>query len=308
MRVIIAGLGIQGEKRKRIAGSDVVATVDPSVPGADFRDIKDVPSDIYDAALLCVPDQPKIDLISHVLQQGKHVLVEKPLISGDPSEIEKIAAMAKRNKVVCYTAYNHRFEPHFVRLKDTVASGVLGKIYRARYFYGNGTARDVRNSPWRDKGAGVIPDLASHLLDTLLFVFGELPDDLKVWSANCFENRAPDHVICGGRSPFHVELEMTLLSWRNHFVAEVYGEQGSAHIESLCKWGPSTFTVRHRVLPSGRPAEDSITLVQPDPTWESEYNYFVNLCASGESGNTNNDLLINKMLNNLATEALRMEK
>ena len=44
----------------------------------------------------------------------------------------------------CYTAYNHRFEPHFVRMRDLIASGELGAIYSCRMFYGNGTARLVR--------------------------------------------------------------------------------------------------------------------------------------------------------------------
>ena len=47
--------------------------------------------------------------------------------------------------------------------------GVLGGIYRCRMFYGNGTARLVRDSAWRDDGAGVLPDLGSHLLDTARF-------------------------------------------------------------------------------------------------------------------------------------------
>ena len=41
-------------------------------------------------------------------------------------------------------------------------------------FYGNGTARLVRESAWRDAGAGVLPDLGSHLLDTARFWFGDL--------------------------------------------------------------------------------------------------------------------------------------
>lgn len=304
MRVIVVGLGIQGNKRRQIAGVDVAATVDPLVPGADYRNIEDVPTDRYDAALLCIPDDPKVGLIRHLLDQKKNVLVEKPLISENQSELEEIAALAKRQGVVCYTAYNHRFEPHFIRLKETIASGILGKVYRVRFFYGNGTARDVRNSQWRDKGAGVLPDLGSHLLDTILFVFGGWPDDLKIWSARRFENKAFDHIICGGISPIHIELEMSLLSWRNHFVAEVYGENGSAHIDSLCKWGPSTFTLRKRVLPSGRPTEESMTLVQPDPTWKLEYEHFKKLCLNGEGGNVENDLLINKALHILSSEAL----
>ena len=36
-------------------------------------------------------------------------------------------------------------------------------------FYGNGTSLLVKSSPWRDKGSGVILDIGSHLLDTLIF-------------------------------------------------------------------------------------------------------------------------------------------
>lgn len=307
VRVVVAGLGIQGEKRRRIAAGDVRATVDPVASGADYKRIEDVPPESYDAALLCVPDEPKVRIIRYLLGLGKHVLVEKPLISEDQRDLENLASLVKKTGAVCYTAYNHRFEPHFIRLRNTIVSGLLGKIYRARFFYGNGTARDVRNSPWRDKGAGVLPDLGSHLLDTMLFLFEGWPADLKIWSACCFENKAFDHIICGGRAPVHIELEMSLLSWRNHFVAEVYGEKGSAHVESLCKWGPSTFSLRKRMLPSGRPAEDSVTLIQPDPTWEEEYKHFKGLCAGGGTGNIDNDLRINAMLKKLASEAMEMK-
>ena len=94
-----------------------------------------------------------------------------------------------------------------------------------------------------------------------------------------------------------------LLSWRNHFYADVYAEKGSAHIQSLCKWGPSTFVLRDRKLPSGRPDEDVVTLEQPDPTWALEYEHFKGLCARGES-NIDNDLWINDVLNDLSRRAL----
>lgn len=304
MKVVVVGLGVQGNKRRRIAGSDVVATVDPFVAEADYKSIEVVPEATYDAAFLCIPDDPKMKIINYLINIGKHVLVEKPLLAENQDELEDLAEVVGRKDVVCYTAYNHRFEPHFIRLKETIESGILGKLYRMRFFYGNGTARDVRNSPWRDQGGGVLHDLASHLLDTLLFVYGSIPKDIHVWSANCFENNAFDHVICGATSPLLLELEMSLLSWRNHFIAEVYGEQGSVHIESLCKWGPSTFTFRKRVLPSGRPPEESITLVKADPTWELEYEHFKNLCADPKKSDVGNDLIINRHLKDLYKEAI----
>jgi scyllo-inositol 2-dehydrogenase (NADP+) len=304
MRAIVAGLGIQGRKRLAVAGPDAVATVDPVVADADFRRLEDVPLERYDAALVCTPDEAKIELLGYLLENGKHVLVEKPLLADDTAALERLRAIAARRGVVCYTAYNHRFEPHFIRMKQAIESGALGTVYLCRMFYGNGTARDVRNSPWRDRGAGVLPDLGSHLLDTAMFWFGRLDAPFAIWSADCFENRAFDHIAFGARGTPVLEMEISLLSWRNHFTCDVYGERGSAHIESLCKWGPSTFTRRTRVLPSGRPPEESVTLVRADPTWAAEYDHFKQLCAAGGGGNTAADVTLNDVLKDLARQAL----
>lgn len=308
MRVIVIGLGIQGRKRRAIAGTDVVATVDPVVAEADSRNVEDVPLGSYDAALLCTPDDAKVPILRHLLAHGKHALVEKPLISDDPAAISALQELSLRSGAVCYTAYNHRFEPHFVRMRNVIAGGSLGRIFYARLFYGNGTARDVRSSPWRDAGAGVLPDLGSHLLDTVRFWFGEDAvgpdsDGFRVRAADRFENKSFDHLTIDRAGALPIQLEMSLVSWRNHFTADVYAEHGSAHIDSLCKWGPSAFTVRRRVLPSGRPPEETVTLVQPDPTWALEYEHFKALCRSGRSDSLANDLWLNGALARLGQEA-----
>lgn len=303
MRVVVVGLGVQGRKRFRVAGGDVVATVDPVQPDASHGALKDVPPEHYDGALLCIPDEAKPELLEHLLSRGKHVLVEKPILAEDEASIEALRALAKRSGATCYTAYNHRFEPHFVRMRETLQAGVLGRVYCARLFYGNGTARLVRESEWRDAGAGVLPDLGSHLLDTALFWFGA-PGAVHLEAAHRFENRAFDHVRFSGAGAPALSFEMTLLSWRNHFTADVFGELGSAHIESLCKWGPTTFTLRRRILPSGRPEEESVTLVEPDPTWALEYAHWKDLCARGDEGNLANDLQINHQLQELSRAAL----
>jgi predicted dehydrogenase len=303
MRVIVVGLGVQGRKRLAVAGHAVVGTVDPVQPDAVYRALGDVPIGLYDAAVVCVPDDVKLEVLAYLLGHGKHVLVEKPLLAPDNRPLEELAALGRRHRAVCYTAYNHRFEPHFVRMKALLESGDLGRLYRCRLFYGNGTARDVRSSPWRDKGAGVLPDLGSHLLDTVRFWFGDRPWDFHVVSRHRFENAAFDHVVVGAEGEPALELEMTLLAWRNDFTCDVLAERGSAHIASLCKWGPSTFVHRRRKLPSGRPDEEAMTLVQPDPTWAIEYAHFERLCALGE-GSLANDLWINERLNALTAGAL----
>lgn len=305
MRIVVVGMGVQGHKRRRVAGADFVADVDPVATEARYRRLEDVPLADYDAALVCTPDEPKLALLTYLLDHGKHALVEKPLWADDEQDLARLEKLAQENRVVCYTAYNHRFEPHFARLRDVLASGDLGRVYRCRMFYGNGTARLVRDSAWRDQGAGVLPDLGSHLLDTALFWFGDLADDFTLVSCERFENRAPDHVVVAsnGNRP-RLEFEMTLLSWRNHFTCDVWAEKGSAHLRSLCKWGPASFTLRRRVLPSGRPPEETVTLVSDDPTWEAEYAHFKALCAARAPTSLTKDVWLNRVLRRLGEAAV----
>ena len=302
MKVVVVGLGVQGYKRCKHAGADCVATVDPINKEALYRDLRDVPLDTYDAVLACVPDKPKIELLRYCVDHRKHVLVEKPLWVEKDGQIIELEKHAQTNKVVCYTAYNHRFEPHFVKMKELISSGTLGEIYSCRMFYGNGTAKLVRDSIWRDQGAGVLPDLGSHLLDTCRFWFGNDIGTPQLTSSHCFENKSPDHVVINivGKQP-RIELEMTLCMWRNHFTCDILAEKGTAHIESLCKWGPTTFSHRVRILPSGRPPEKSITLVQEDPTWEAEYKHFKHLVESGMQTDLANDLWLQTNLRRLGS-------
>ncbi len=136
-------------------------------PRRDTATIADVPLGDYDAALVCTPDEPKIEMLDYLLGNGKHVLVEKPLWApaseSDRPAAGDGAATTARSATPPTTIASSRISCACAML---IASGELGAIYRCRMFYGNGTARLVREFGWRDQGAGVLPDLGSHLLDT----------------------------------------------------------------------------------------------------------------------------------------------
>lgn len=306
MNIVVVGLGVQGYKRRKHAGADCVATVDPLNMEANYRDLRHVDLDTYDAVLACVPDEPKIDLLRYCLENKKHVLIEKPLWAIDDQQIIELEKLALKNKVVCYTAYNHRFEPHFIKMRDLIASGELGQIYSCRMFYGNGTARLVRDSNWRDQGDGVLPDLGSHLLDTCRFWFGNDLNSFSLASYHRFENLAPDHVIVQSENSLpRINLEMTLCMWRNHFTCDILAENGTAHIESLCKWGPSIFTHRVRIYPSGKPPEHSEILVQEDSTWAAEYLHFKQLVTNSVLTDLSTDLWLQKNLRKMGETILQ---
>jgi predicted dehydrogenase len=299
------GLGVQGKKRKDIAADHVVATVDPEKKEADYKSVFDVELNSFDNALCCIPDQPKFEVLTYLLGAGKNVLVEKPLWVEKRDQLLALERLANKNKSQCYTAYNHRFEPHFVKMNELIRSGKLGKIYRVRFFYGNGTAQLVKGSSWRDQGAGVLPDLSSHLLDTIRYWFGDIETSFELVSCSCFENNAPDHVIINSEAgPTKFELEVTLLNWKNHFTCDVLAEKGSAHIQSLCKWGPATLSIRNRKYPSGIPDENMITLTEPDPTWRIEYDEFIHLCQKRAPVDLTNDIWLHDNIMGLSERAI----
>jgi len=298
-RVVVLGMGVQGNKRARYASNDLLATVDidKNNLNADFNNLKDINDKDYNAVLLCTPDNVKFEILKNILNNKKHVLVEKPLFVKSEEELLELQNIANKNKVVLYTAYNHRFEPHFINMKKLIINKNLGKIFRLRMFYGNGTSGLVKQSEWRDQGHGVVLDIGSHLLDTLIFWFGDKKIDIKYSNNFCFENLSPDHAILTGNiDNIFIELEVSLLSWKNDFICDVIGDKGSAHISSLCKWGPSKFTTRKRVLPAGKPDENIITLTQSDPTWEQEYIYFKKSVKNKKNTDLSSDIKIFNIL------------
>ena len=301
MRVLVIGLGVQGTKRVKASGNDVVATVDPQNPSADFKLTEDVSIDAFDAAIVCTPDLEKFPIVNYLLENDKHVLVEKPLWGNSKNDLKKLSKLLnEKSNIVFKTAYNHRFEPHFIEMKKLIQSEKLGQLYSCRMFYGNGTAQLVKNSGWRDKGSGVLIDLGSHLLDLCLFWFKGTDFNFKTNVLNNYENLSPDHVIISSESPLpRIELEMTLCMWRNHFTCDIIGSKGSAHIESLCKWGPSKFTHRERIFPAGKPLETEIIKSMGDPTWKLEYENFRALISTGKRCTVDKDIWLYNTLKEL---------
>ena len=147
----------------------------------------------------------------------------------------------------------------------------------------------------------MLPDLGSHLLDWTLQLFGAPDVPPKVWVAHRFENRAFDHYHFAFDGRPALDYEMTMLCWRNTFRFDLFAERGSVHIDCLCKWGPSTYTERRRVLPSGRPQEKVEVVPQGDPTWELEYQHFLQLCKQ-PANNIANDIWIHRVLSQLGQQ------
>lgn len=297
MRIVVVGLGVQGNKRFLQAKDSVVATVDPISPKADYKFLQEVSVQMYDAVILSIPDEYKYELIKFALENKKHVMVEKPLALNPINKYAELEQIANSNNSLLYTAYNHRFETHFQNIDSILKEKVLGDIYSCKLFYGNGTAKLVKESIWRDQGSGVILDLGSHLFDVIDYWFNASLISHVFSNISRFENKSPDSAnILFEMSGIQFNLEMSLCSWKNTFTCDIVGSNGSLHLNGLRKWGQSVLIHRTRKLPSGVPNETEHVEIKGDPTWEAEYNFFLNQINSRQKTSLKKDEWISKNL------------
>ena len=57
------------EKKRKHNSKNIFAVVDPISNEADFKNIKQVPEDKYDAAFICTNDAEKYDLINFLIEK-----------------------------------------------------------------------------------------------------------------------------------------------------------------------------------------------------------------------------------------------
>lgn len=114
------------------------------------------------------------------MRAGKPVYIEKPM-AASYEECIKINQVSEETGVPCFVAYYRRTLPYFLRVKQIIDDALLGKISSVQIRFEippYATDFDRDNLPWRLKkdlaGAGYFYDLASHQLDLLDFIFGEI--------------------------------------------------------------------------------------------------------------------------------------
>lgn len=116
------------------------------------------------------------------MRSNKPCYVEKPLaISYD--ECLRVNRISKLTGVPCFVAYYRRYLPYFQKVKELAYSGRIGKLLTVQIqFHVPPRELDTKEGqelPWRLQpevagGGGYFYDLASHQLDMLQYMFGDI--------------------------------------------------------------------------------------------------------------------------------------
>ncbi len=137
----------------------------------DFVDVCTLPNYRLPAVELCA-------------QNGKHVLVQKPMAI-ELETAEQMIVLARDAGIQLGVVSQHRFDDSVMFLKRAIAEGRLGKIleadayvkwYRSAEYY----APKIKGS-WAGEGGGALINQAIHQIDVLLHLIGPVDEVFARW-------------------------------------------------------------------------------------------------------------------------------
>lgn len=191
IRIGIIGMGKMGLLHSAIINaledSKVVAFTDSEklVTGL-LRNLSNIPTyDNYeeminsvkmDAVYITTPVRSHIPIAKFCADNKIHFFVEKPL-GVNSAECEVLCDMVNRNNIWSMVGYYLRYAETFSKVKELLDQEIVGRIDRVRSTVFQ-SQQLRKSSGWRfDKkisGGGVLIDLGSHLIDLLLWYFGDI--------------------------------------------------------------------------------------------------------------------------------------
>jgi len=197
-RLAVIGVGVMGSSHvksigARLPNTQLAAVCDIVPERADqyasefgvpaFYEYRDMLEKVaLDGIVVATPHYDHTPISINALQQGLHVLVEKPLAVHVKDGRKMIAAyeQARLQKPNLQFAimFMSRLHTHWMKIKEILDSGALGKLVRATWlitdwfrtqtYYDNGGWR----ATWSGEGGGVLLNQCPHNLDLYQWFFG----------------------------------------------------------------------------------------------------------------------------------------
>jgi predicted dehydrogenase len=217
----IVGLGNQGKvslhNALRLKGVKVLGVADVSKKALKYAQesgIKNVYSNYedllknkqLDAVVISLPNFLHLEGATKAAEAGKDILLEKPL-ARNAEEGEKILSAVRKNGAKLMMGYDMRFDPILRKIHDEIADGFFGSVQIAEATNVSGGPFSPRSdsvgpvqvpSWWLDReltGGGALLDLGSHMIDLLIWNFGEV-DYIKSHLEYIFRTDLEDVASC----------------------------------------------------------------------------------------------------------------
>ena len=332
LRVGVVGCGSIGGRRARsVRESDsahlvmVADTIESKArklaqetgcaPTTDWHHL--VARDGIDAVIVSTVNKWLTPISVAALQNGKHVLCEKPP-GRNWRETRRMVDAARASGRVLKVGFNHRHHPAISKAHELCIQGTVGPIMFIRAVYGHG-GRPGYEKEWRGNaelaGGGELLDQGVHIVDLCRWFMGGFASAFgctatHFWDLDCFpaeHEPTPGTSTQGGQDTCtyqglagNRQLEDNVFvllrtadgrvaqwhtswtQWKNRFSFEIFGQEGYLVVEGLGgSYGTETLTVGHRRPQSGPPTEELFHFPGPDLSWRAEWEEFVSAIREG---------------------------
>eukprot|EP00752_Nemacystus_decipiens_P018891 g16947.t1 len=140
----------------------------------DYRDLVD--SGLCDAVLIATPTMSHLEMGLYALNEGLHVLTEKPL-GLSIAEGEQLLAAADSDQVFALML-NQRVAPVFAKMKALMDADTLGNLQRTHWTMTNWFRPEVYfqvsdwRATWRGEGGGLLVNQCIHNIDIFQWLTG----------------------------------------------------------------------------------------------------------------------------------------
>ncbi|MCP4310599.1 MAG: Gfo/Idh/MocA family oxidoreductase [Bacteroidetes bacterium] len=131
-----------------------------------------------DAVYIATPPESHPEYALATIAAGKPVYIEKPM-ARTHEECRVINETAEKAGVPVYVAYYRRSLDYFLKVKEIIDNGNLGKVLHInmqQYFPAREEDLHPDSHPWRIipelSGGGYFHDVGCHALDIIFFLFG----------------------------------------------------------------------------------------------------------------------------------------
>ncbi|EJL29641.1 oxidoreductase [Novosphingobium sp. AP12] len=174
---------------------------DAEAPAEGVAIVPDVETLLADPAIglvvVATPSATHAEIARQVLEEGRHVVVEKPFTL-ELAEARALAALAQERGLVLSVFHNRRWDTDFLAVRSAIEQGLVGRVVHFESHFDR--FRPQVRDRWREDGSpgsGVWYDLGPHLADQALLLFGR-PEAVSADIASFREGSgAPDwaHVV-----------------------------------------------------------------------------------------------------------------
>ena len=233
-----------------------------------------------DAVAIATPAVTHSSFARQALAAGKHVFVEKP-VALDVDAAEALNTMAKQQERVLMVGHLLQYHPAFIRLKELVVQGELGRL---RHIYSHrlnlGKVRREENILW---------SFAPHDVSMILSLVGDEPDSVSAVGSFFLHSQVADvtttHMAFPGGENAHV-----FVSWLHPYKEQklvVVGDDGMAVFDDTLQWEQKLLMYKHRIvwknsLPTPDKAEGEAIAVTPAEPLRQELAHFLD-CVAGKA-------------------------